>query len=134
MSSRRRWYDPLTRTTGGSGVPGHNHRSPRRSVPGNDAPTAIGAIAEQLVVRREWERRLEGSQIHGVWEQIAGPAVADHVRPVRLLGGVLVLEADSGAWATQVRYLTHSLIERANEELGSDLVERIQITAVGRSR
>jgi predicted nucleic acid-binding Zn ribbon protein len=129
MTGRNRWYDPLTRTSGG----GRDHGSRPARDPAVDTPTPIGAIAEQLVTRREWRRRLEGSQIHALWERIAGQAVAEHVRPVRLLGGVLVLEADSGAWATQVRYLTQGLAERANAELGADLVERIQITSAGRN-
>ena len=119
MSARRRWFDPLT------GAPGDGPSA--QYGPRSDTPTAIGDVAAVLVRRRDWQRRLEGSQIHRVWQEVAGEAVADHVRPVRLLGGVLLLEADSGAWATQVRYLSASLIERANAELGAALVERVQI-------
>ena len=119
---RRRWYDPLS---GGGGAPRGEH-APTRG-PRSDAPTPVGGVLGELVVRRDWQRRLEGSRIHDVWTEVAGETVAAHVRPVRLLGGVLVLEADSGAWATQVRYLTGTLAERANEVLGTALVEQVQV-------
>jgi predicted nucleic acid-binding Zn ribbon protein len=116
---RRRWYDPLTRSGGASQSWGTRQ--------GADAPTAVGGVLDELVTRREWHRRLEGSRIHDCWAQIAGDMVAAHVRPVRLLGGVLVLEADSGAWATQVRYLSQTLADRANEVLDAPLVEQVQV-------
>lgn len=116
---RRRWYDPLT------GVGGAPRSSAGR--PGSRPPVAVGGVLGELVARRDWQRRLEGSRIHDCWEEIAGEAVVAHVRPVRLLGGVLVLEADSGAWATQVRYLSRTLAERANAVLGAPLVEQVQV-------
>lgn len=114
----RRWYDPLTGTPGTSS----GSRHPRSS-----EPRAVGAVAGSLAARRRWAERLEGARVHEVWERIAGEAVAAHVRPVRLLGGVLVLEVSSGAWATQVRYLESTLIERANAELGRPLVEQVKV-------
>lgn len=125
----RRWYDPFT------GTPG----TEEESADGGDrpgavggatapAPEPIGAVAAQLVGRRQWGQRLEGARIHSVWPRIAGPAVAAHVTPVRLMGGVLVLRADSGAWATQVRYLAGELAERANAEFGATAVTRVQVT------
>ena len=126
---KRRWYDPFTGApgTGASGrTEPHNPRS--------HAPVPAGALVDQMIERRQWRARLDGSQIHRVWAAVAGDAVGEHVRPVRLHGGLLVLEADSGPWATQVRYLQQDLIDRANEELGSPLVERIQIRSMTRKR
>ena len=134
MTERRRWFDPLTGAPGDSGAGAGTGGQGR---PWQDSPTAVGEVAAGLAQRRDWHRRLEGSRIHHVWTQIAGEAVADHVRPVRLLGGVLVLEAESGGWASQVRYLIPSLIERANEALGDRLVEQIKIVTArpgGRAR
>lgn len=128
----RRWYDPFTGAPG-EGAPGQSGRGIDDSWR-SDTPVSVGAVAQQLVSRREWRPRLEGSRIHHLWHRVAGEAVAEHVRPLRLLGGVLVVEVDSGAWATQVRYLSQSLINRANEELGDSLVERIQVTMASQRR
>jgi predicted nucleic acid-binding Zn ribbon protein len=65
--------------------------------------------------------------VHEVWDEIAGPQVAEHVRPVRLHGGVLVVRADSPAWATQVRYLATDLMRRANEVLGDGQVASVTV-------
>ena len=133
----RRWYDPLT---GAPGQPGATEdwdgpdATTRQVNARSDRPALAGAIVDELIARRNWRERLEGAHIHKVWPRVAGEAVAEHVQPVRLHGGVLVLQADSGTWATQVRYLQQRLIERANEELGEPLVQHIRITSTARKR
>lgn len=107
------------------------------SPPGRDAarwergraPNALSELLGQWVTRRGWQDRLHDSQIHRRWLEIAGEEIAAHAEPVRLRGGVLVVRAQSGAWATQLRYLTPRLLERAQEVLGADRVERVQIVS-----
>lgn len=48
--------------------------------------------------------------VFGRWEEIVGPTVAAHVRPVRANAEVLVVAADHPAWATQVRSLGPNLL------------------------
>jgi predicted nucleic acid-binding Zn ribbon protein len=61
------------------------------------------------------------------WEEIAGPAVARHVRPVRLAGGVLLVAVDEPAWATQVRTLGAHLLARVAEVAG-ERPDRLDVT------
>lgn len=93
------------------------------------APNALSELLGQWVDRRGWQDRLQDSQIHRRWLEIAGEEIAAHAEPVRLRGGVLVVRAQSGAWATQLRYLTPRLLERAQQVLGADRVERVQIVS-----
>ena len=52
------------------------------------------------------------------WDRIVGEAMAGHVRPLRLDGGVLVVSVDHPAWATQVRLLGDQLLDRVADEAG----------------
>jgi predicted nucleic acid-binding Zn ribbon protein len=61
------------------------------------------------------------------WEEIAGPALSRHVRPLRLSGGVLVVAADHPAWATQVRALGTGLLARVGEVSGQ-APDRLEVT------
>lgn len=90
-------------------------------------PAPLKPLLESFASHRGWERRLEGARIHDVWEEIAGAALAAHTEPVRLHGGVLVVRVASSTWATQVRYLSSDLIERANAVLGADQVHRVTV-------
>ena len=52
------------------------------------------------------------------WEEIAGAALARHAQPVRLNSEVLVVAVDQPAWATQVRALARTLLDRVEEIAG----------------
>jgi hypothetical protein len=67
------------------------------------------------------------SAVFSRWEEIVGPSVARHVRPIRFSGGVLVVAVDQPAWATQVRALGPGLLARVGE-VGGVVPDRLQIT------
>ena len=97
--------------------------------PEKPVPPAVDSVVERFAARRGWQARLRGARIHSAWEQIAGEELARHVEPVRLAGGVLVVRAESPAWATQVKYLAGQLLVRANEVLGEGEVTTVTVQA-----
>ena len=97
--------------------------------PEKPVPPPVDSVVERFAARRGWGARLRGARIHTAWAQIAGEELARHVEPVRLAGGVLVVRAESPAWATQVRYLAGELLVRANEVLGEGEVTTVTVQA-----
>lgn len=114
---RRRRSDPETQLPDARPARGHD--------PVPLAELLTGAAAS----RRGWAVRLEGARVHDRWAEIAGEQLAQHARPVRLHGGVLVVRADSSTWATQVRYLSAQLAERANAVLGAGQVTQVTVVS-----
>jgi predicted nucleic acid-binding Zn ribbon protein len=68
------------------------------------------------------------------WEEIVGPAVAGHARPLSLRGHVLVIGTDQPGWATQLRFLAPDLLGRLAAAVGDGAVERLEfkVTPPGR--
>lgn len=93
-----------------------------------EAPAPLADLLGALARRRGWQRRLEGAKVHERWDEIAGATLAAHAAPVRLHGGVLVLQVATPAWATQVRYLIPEIRRRANDVLGPGQVEQVVVT------
>ncbi len=50
--------------------------------------------------------------VFGRWVDAVGEQVAERVRPLKLDERVLVVEVDDPAWATQVKFLADTIIER----------------------
>jgi predicted nucleic acid-binding Zn ribbon protein len=78
--------------------------------------------------------RVDAATVGGVfgrWTDVVGPAVAEHVQPVKLDGTLLIVEVDDPAWATQLTFLEQTLRRRLAEEVGAD-VERIEVRVRGR--
>ena len=61
------------------------------------------------------------------WEELVGPAVATHSRPLSLARGVLVVAVDQPAWAAQLGWLEADLLRRFERSLGAKVVTSIVV-------
>lgn len=119
---------------GAAGGPASARRGqPRRlrgySGPGPDPrdPQLFGAVLARLVKARGWQQPAAEATVFGAWERLVGPDVAKHSRPVKLDDGELTVEAESTAWATQLRLLAGSLLRRIAAEVGHNVVRKLHI-------
>jgi len=90
-------------------------------------PAAIGDSVAALVSERKWEETLRTAGIPARWEQIVGAEVAAHCRPERLDAGELTCVAESTAWATQIRLLSRTILERLAAEVGPGVVRTLRV-------
>jgi predicted nucleic acid-binding Zn ribbon protein len=101
----------------------------RFSTAGSDArdPQLFGATLDRIVGERGWTTEVAVGGVVGRWAEVVGPDLAAHVTPESFEDGVLLVRADSTAWATQVRLLGPTLLRRLAEELGEGVVERVTV-------
>jgi predicted nucleic acid-binding Zn ribbon protein len=97
------------------------------AAPDDRDPQHLDATIERLVHERGWVTEVAVAGAIARWDTIVGPEVAAHCRAVRFADGELTVQADSTAWATQVRLLAPSLVRRLNEELGDGTVRRVTV-------
>ena len=97
--------------------------------PGPDPrdPQPLASVLARLVKARGWQQPKAEGTVFGDWERVVGAEVAAHSRPVKLEGGELTVEAESTAWATQLRLLTGRLLANIAAEVGRGVVVRLHI-------
>ena len=119
---------PRRRTTRGGGE-GGERRLRGYSGPGPDPrdPQLLGAVLARIVKARGWQQPTAEATVFGAWERVVGAEIASHSRPVKLEEGVLTVEAESTAWATQLRLLTAALLQKIAREVGHNVVTRLNI-------
>ncbi|WP_091552594.1 DciA family protein [Micromonospora pattaloongensis] len=133
--ARREANRPRRRTSGsGDGESGADGGQPRRrlrgySGPGPDPrdPQLFGDVLARLMKARGWQQPAAEATVFGAWERVVGPDIAKHSRPVKLENGELTVEAESTAWATQLRLLAASLLRRIAAEVGHNVVRKLHI-------
>ena len=96
-------------------------------------PVPISRSLDSIMKSLRGTDRIQIGGVFGRWDDAVGPNVAAHVRPVRLDQGVLTVEADEPAWATQVKFLSSTIIARLAEVAGVD-IEHIEVRVAGSSR
>ena len=74
--------------------------------------------------------RVQVAGVFGRWAEAVGDDIARHVRPVRLDRGVLTVEADDPAWATQVKFLASDITERL-ANVADVRIERVDVRVAG---
>ena len=101
-------------------------RRPRRT--GEDpGPRRLGHSLDSVSRGLGLEDSKELGAVFARWEEIVGPAVAEHVQPYRLDAEALVVTVDHPAWATQVRHLSESLLDRIAEQTGATRPPRLDV-------
>jgi predicted nucleic acid-binding Zn ribbon protein len=99
------------------------------SGPGPDPrdPQPLGAMLAKLMKDRGWQRPAAEARLFGMWESVVGAELAGHSRPVKLEQGELTVEAESTAWATQLRLLTTKLLGRIADGVGRGVVTKLTV-------
>lgn len=115
---RTRWVSPADTVEPIFSGPGPDDRD----------PSLISAVAASIVHQRGWDTKINLAAVVGRWAHIVGPDISAHaqvetfeVTAAQADGSgasvILVVRADSSAWATQLRVLAATLTRRIVEEL-----------------
>ncbi len=89
-------------------------------------PVPISSSLDDLVRSLRGPSRESVGGLFGRWDEAVGDQVAQHVKPLKLDQGVLVVEVDDPAWATQVKFLTPMITERL-QHVANVRVDRIDV-------
>jgi len=90
-------------------------------------PTAVGKVLEGALGAERYAQLQRQLALVAAWEELAGPMLARHVRPVALSGGVLWLEADSPPFAQEAQLRSQAILEAANRLLGEAVVREVRL-------
>jgi predicted nucleic acid-binding Zn ribbon protein len=110
-----------------SGGPASGQADPPRARARIQDPQPLTGAIDSLIDVRGWRQRAAMGSVFGRWAEIVGRDLAAHTRPDSFADGELVVNADSTAWATQVRLLAPALVRRLNDELGDGSVRRVKV-------
>lgn len=110
-------------------APRRTGSKPARPRPTGDPlePMKVGQAIQRLVAERGWEDTTTRADVLANWASVVGPEIADHCRPVSLDDGELVLVAESTAWATQLRLLTRTLLQRVQDHAGPGVASKVVV-------
>jgi predicted nucleic acid-binding Zn ribbon protein len=101
-----------------------------KPLPGEEAardPARLGPSLDRVAKRLGAPSAHALSGLFQRWAELVGDGIAGHATPVSLRRGLLLVEVDSNAWATQLRYMTSELVQKCCDELGVGAVKKIEV-------
>ena len=90
-------------------------------------PVPVAAALDRLASRLGAPGADALATVFTRWSDVVGPMVSAHTQPISLRGGVLVVAVDDPTWATQLRYLGASVVERLAALLGEGAITRLEV-------
>ncbi len=96
-------------------------------------PAKLAGLIDKIIVNKGWDLQLATGKLRAKWQQIVGEDVADHVEIEQFQmnpsgqSGILVLRADSTAWATQIKLLLPTLEQKLDQEVGAGRITEIKV-------
>lgn len=87
----------------------------------------IGDAMDGFIKEQGWQGASVFASITTNWARLVGTDLAQHVHPVRCQDAILTIQAESTAWATQVRMLVPQMQEVLLQALGPGVVTAIEV-------
>ncbi|KAA0079739.1 DUF721 family protein [Mycolicibacterium sp. P9-64] len=117
------------RTSPAKRVAGRPGRRRTWSGPGPDSrdPQMFGAATMDMARSRGWTPRVAEGSIFGQWSTVVGEQIAEHANPSSLREGILTVEAESTAWATQLRMVQAQILAKIAAAVGDGVVTSLKI-------
>ncbi|UGT59287.1 DUF721 family protein [Nocardia asteroides] len=119
---------------------GQGRASPRRAArrgrrrsgwsgagPDDRDPQLFSSLTGSLVRSRGWSAKVAEGVVFGRWAGVVGEDVAAHATPLTLREGVLHIQAESTAWATQLRMLQSQILAKISAAVGPGVVTSLRI-------
>jgi len=99
----------------------------RRRAARSEAIHPLGAVLGELTRGRPWASGVALGKLGRRWPEVVGERLATECSPAALEGGLLLVEAVSGAWAVQLRFLAREIVSGANRVLGWTAVRAVRV-------
>lgn len=118
---RRRRAEQGTAPVGEEQLPFGPHRD----------PVSSSALFASLFRRHGWAGPIAQAQVIDGWARLAGERIAAHATPLHVDDGVLVVQCDSTAWATQLRSIRSTIVAKIAQELPDAGIDDLRVLNPG---
>jgi predicted nucleic acid-binding Zn ribbon protein len=96
-------------------------------------PVPITQSLDSIMKSLRGTDRIQVGGVFGKWDVAVGPQIAAHVRPIKLDNATLLVEADTATWATQVKFLSETIMARLRDEAKVH-IERVDVRVASQRR
>lgn len=93
--------------------------------PGRDF-TSLSSVLNTTSRDMGWTQEMEQARLIGEWSHLVGETTAPHTKVVSLSNGVLLIQCDSTAWATQLRRMRAQILTQILDEYPQSGVDDIR--------
>jgi predicted nucleic acid-binding Zn ribbon protein len=91
-------------------------------------PVHIKSIVSEVLKKYSHTKQSSLFQISEIWESAVGSTIANDSRPWRIKGNELEVHVSGATWLQQLNYMRNEIIEKLNERLGTQVIQKIRFS------
>ena len=92
-----------------------------------DGPQQVGFGIDRVMKHMDAPESSVLEAVFSRWPELVGDTIADHARPARITDGQLVIETDSSAWVSELRWMSEEILRQIRTKLDSDEIVSIAV-------
>lgn len=92
-----------------------------------DGPQQVGFGVDRVMKHLNAPNPSTVQGVFSRWPELVGDVIAEHTRPARIIDGELVIEADSAAWLSELRWMSDEILNQIRTKLGTDEVTSVSV-------
>jgi len=86
------------------------------------AAEGVDALLAGLLHKKGLSPQLQRYKAWLCWDEVVGPQIACHARPLRLRDTLLEVRVDQAVWMQQLQLLKPMIVKKLNQHLGDDVI------------
>jgi predicted nucleic acid-binding Zn ribbon protein len=90
-----------------------------------ESMTSIKDILQGVLSGANLKFNHSDAEIWEVWDEVVGPAIADHARPSNITKKKLKVHVSEPIWLQELEYVADTIKEKLNQKLGRKAVDKI---------
>lgn len=94
-------------------------------------PKPLGDILHIANVDMGWSVEIEQAKLISEWPRLVGESTAPHTQVIELRDGVLIVQCDSTAWATELRRMRTQILTQIIENFPGAEIDDLRFLAPG---
>ena len=90
-----------------------------------DSMTSLKDILQGLLSGSNLKFNPADAEIWEVWDDVVGPAIAEHAQPSNIKKKLLRVHVAESIWLQELEFVADTIKEKLNERLGRNAVEKV---------
>lgn len=105
---------------------------PTRDGSGGPEPTPLSGVLDAVMAGLGGPSVEAIVVVHERWDEVVGPEVAPHAKPLGIHGGTLQIGVESPGWASHLRWSEAEILARLDHLIGADQVTAVAVRVTRR--
>lgn len=106
---------------------GRNKDFSRYSRRFRDGPKPLGLGVERVMKHIDAPQTSTVEAVFSKWEHLVGDVIGSHSKPAGISDGVLTVEVENQAWASEMSWMAEELVRQIRQKLDTDEIHSIKI-------